>query len=216
MEKHLEVRDIPMTEMRASRDHTGKMTVEGYAIVYNQEGDIWGDKEIILPGAATEALRTNDQYYLWQHDPKVPLSRKKIGTLTTKEDRDGVFIKAVFPDTQIGKDHYDDIASGLVDKQSFAFLVADDEWKRETIDGTEFWKRYIKKFAEIPEFSAVTFPVYTDTTLQARMKDLASRNKPISGTSGKAGAAALGLLRESRDNLRARRKLLEGEMKCRK
>jgi len=211
-DNEIEVRHIPMGEMRAVTDEDGKMVVEGYAIVYNREGDIWGDKEIILSGAATEALKVEDQYYLWQHDPSIPLARKKIGTLTAKEDKDGVFIKAIFPDTQSGKDHYQDIASGLVDKQSFAFRVADDEWKRETIDGMEFWKRYIKRFAEIPEFSAVTFPAYTDTTLQTRMKDLASKNKPQPEASGEAGGAPPEILKSVRDNIEMQRKSLMEEI----
>jgi len=211
-ENGLEVREIPMGEMRAVTDDDGKMIVEGYAIVYNREGDIWGDKEVILPGAATEALKVEDQYYLWQHDSGSPLARKKIGTLTAKEDKDGVFIRAELINTQFGRDCHLNIASGLVDKQSFAFLVADDEWKRETVEGTEFWKRYIKKFAEIPEFSAVTFPVYTDTTLQTRMKDLASKNKPESGTSEEAGGAPPEVLKESRDNIEANRKSLTEEI----
>jgi len=211
-ENELELREISMGEMRAVTDDDGKMVVEGYAIIYNREADIWGDIEVILPGAATEALKVEDQYYLWQHDARSPLARKKIGTLTAKEDKDGVFIRAEFIDTQFGRDSHLNIVSGLVDKQSFAFRVADDEWKRETIDGTEFWKRYIKKFAEIPEFSAVTFPAYTDTTLQARMKDLASKNKPESGTPEEAGGAPLEVLKESRDNIAARRKSLMEEI----
>lgn len=211
-DNELEIRHIPMGEMRAVTDDDGKMIVEGYAIVYNREGDIWGDKEIVLPGASTEALKVEDQYYLWQHNPESPLARKKIGTLSVKEDKDGVFIKAEFINTQFGRDCHVNIASGLVDKQSFAFRVADDEWKRETIDGIEFWKRYIKKFAEIPEFSAVTFPAYTDTTLQVRMKDLASKNKPQPEASGEAGGAPPEVLKSARDNIEAQRKSVQEEI----
>lgn len=206
-EKVFETRHIPMEEMRALKDEDGKLIVEGYAIVYNREGDIWGDKEIILPGASTEALKAEDQYYLWQHDPKSPLARKKIGTLTAVEDKKGVFIRAEIVDTQFGQDCHQNIESGLVDKQSFAFRVADDKWKRVTIDGQEVWKRYIEKFSEIPEFSAVTFPVYEDTTLQARMRELALRNKPEPEASGEAGGAPPEVLKESRDNIEERSKL---------
>ena len=78
-----------MQEMEARLTEDGKMIIEGYAIVYNKEAEIWGDIEIILPGAATEALKVEDQYYLWPHDVKSPLARKKSETLTVEEDEEG-------------------------------------------------------------------------------------------------------------------------------
>jgi len=205
----LEIRNIPMQEMEARKSEDGNMIIEGYAIVYNREAEIWGDIEIILPGAATEALKENDQYYLWQHDPANPLARKKIGTLTAKEDEAGVFIRAQVIDTQFGRDCHASVATGLVDKQSFAFRLADDEWKSKTIDGTTIWTRYIQKFAIIPEFSAVTFPAYEDTTLQARCRQLAFRNKPNPGTPGRAGATVLEVLKEARANIEMQRKSID-------
>jgi len=207
----IEVRHIPMEQMKAQTDDDGRMIVEGYAIVYNREADIWGDKEIILSGAAAEALQAEDQYYLWQHDVTLPLSRKKIGTLTAREDKEGVFIRAELINTQFGRDCYENIASGLVDKQSFAFRVKDAHWEQETVDGEEKWTRIIEKFKTIPEFSAVTFPAYEDTTLQARMKELAYRNKPMPEASGKAGTAVLEVMRDARANIEQRRENIKQE-----
>jgi HK97 family phage prohead protease len=197
----LEYRYIPLEEMKTSKTDEGKMIVEGYAIVYNREANIWGDIEVILPGAATEALKTQDQYYLWQHDRTFPLARVKIGTLTATEDEKGVYIKAEIVNTQFGRDRYEDIRSGLVDKQSFAFNVKEgsDEWVKETKDGKGIWKRTIKVFSVIPEFSAVTWPAYNDTDLQA--KRLALRNKPDSEASGRGGTAVLEVLKDARENI---------------
>ncbi|GEM_PF-1526648 len=194
----IEIRHIPMEQMQTRMDDDGGMIVEGYAIVYNREADIWGDKEIILPGAATEALQAEDQYYLWQHDVTLPLSRKKIGTLKAQEDEKGVFIRAEFIDTQFGRDSYKNIDSGLVDKQSFAFRIKDARWEVETVDGVETWTRVIEKFKEIPEFSAVTFPAYEETTLQARMKEMAFRDKPKPEASGEVGTAVPEKTRDAR------------------
>lgn len=209
--RELEIRNIPMQEMEARLTEDGKMVIEGYAIVYNREAEIWGDIEIILPGAATEALKVEDQYYLWQHDIKSPLARKKIGTLTAEEDESGVFIRAQVIDTHFGQDCYRNVATGLVDKQSFAFRVNEEgeDWKTKKENGKTVWIRYIKKFAIIPEFSAVTFPAYEDTTLQARCRQLAFRNRPNPGTPGKASAAALEVLKEARANIEVRRKSIE-------
>lgn len=202
----LEFRDIPWEEMKATKADDGKMTVEGYAIIYNREAKIWDDVEVILPGASTEALKTNDQYYLWQHIRTFPLARKKIGTLTATEDEKGVFIKAEIVNSQFGRDRYEDIRSGLVDKQSFAFIVKEgsDEWVKETKDGKGIWRRTIKKFDSILEFSAVTWAAYDDTDLQA--KRLALRNKPDSEASGKGGTAVLEVLKDARENIQQLRK----------
>lgn len=207
MKNGYEIRNIPMGKMQTHKNGNGEMIIEGYAIVYNKEAEIWGDIEIILSGSATEALKVEDQYYLWQHDVKSPLARKKIGTLTAKEDKDGVFIRAQIIDTQFGRDCHMNVMTGLVDKQSFAFRVAEegDDWKTKKEDGKTIWIRYIKKFAIIPEFSAVTFPAYEDTTLQTRFKELAFRNKPNLGTPGKASATVLEVLKESIINIEMQR-----------
>ena len=200
-----------MAEMRAFKDGN-KMIVEGYAIVYNRVADLWGDLEVILPGASTEALAAGDQYYLWQHDPRSPLARKKIGTLEAREDESGVLIRAQFIDNQLGRDSFAAIETKLVDKQSFAFRVKDATWIQETIDGKQIWKRVISKFESIPEFSAVTFPAYEDTDLQARCRELATRDKPRPGTTGTAGATAPEVLKMASAGIAGLRKsITEGD-----
>lgn len=196
-----ETRAINISEMRVETRDDGKMVVSGYAIVYNQEADIWGDKEIILPGASTRTLKEHDQYYLWQHDSSKPLARKLIGTLTAREDEKGVFIEAFFIDSTFGKDCYLAIVTKLVDKQSFAFDVRKDRWETETRDGKEVWIRYIEEFDTIYEFSAVTWPAYEGTDLGKRSieesKKLARRGKPT----GEDNTAVLEVLKDARSNI---------------
>lgn len=209
-EQVIELRSIQreVAELRATKSEDGKMIVEGYAIVYNQETVLYEDErekfiEVILPGASARALKDADQRYLWQHKRDQPLARRKIGTLDAKEDAKGVFIRAQFIDTAWGRDAHAAIESGLVDGQSFAFWVTreGEKWESETASGKTTYRRTIKEFSAIEEFSAVTFPQYEETTLQTRSVQVAIRNRPRPEASGAASTAVLEVLRDSRDNL---------------
>lgn len=203
MSKEVRVRNFS-SEMRAEKREDGKMIVSGYAVVYNQETDIWGDKEIILPGAGTRTLAEDDQFYFWQHDSATPLARKSIKTLVAKEDEKGIWIEAELIDSQVGRDAFAAISSGLVDKQSFAFTVSKDKWETEDRDGEKIWVRTIEEFDTIYEFSAVTFPAYEGTDVGKRSKEesqkLARRNKPE--PSGDDNTAVLEVLKDARSNIK--------------
>lgn len=172
-QKNIEHRLVGV-EMRAADDEA--LRVSGLAIVYESQTDTgWGFDEVVARGAAKDALATNDQYLLWQHDTAEPLARVKNGTLTLRETDAGVEIEATLPKTQRGRDIYENIRSGLVDKMSFGFIVESDQWSK--VDGGDV--RRITKVGSLLEVSMVTFPAYQDTDVQAReAASIATRNKP--------------------------------------
>lgn len=181
--KKYENRSRPISEMRAEKDEEGKMTVSGYALVYDTPTELWpGYWETIIKGAATNALKKDERFYLNQHDKKTPLSREKIDTLRIKEDKKGVFIEADFIDNQFGQDKFEEVRSGLVDGQSFAFYVELDGeiWEKDWVapNGKKVLLRKVIEYDEIIEFSMVTYPAYTDTTLKTQERELVLRNKP--------------------------------------
>jgi phage head maturation protease len=63
---------------------------------------------------------------------------------------------------------YSSIDRGDMNGMSFAFLIADERW--EDLE-TDYPTRYINKFSVIREISAVTFPAYDATEINARSKD---------------------------------------------
>ena len=199
----IERRYIPIQEMRAKESDDGKMVIEGYPIVYEKYANLWWFKEIIRKGAATEALTRSDEVVLWDHESGRPMARKKNGTLEVSEDEKGVFIRADVSGTVWGRDGYEAIKNGVVDKMSFAFDIArgGDNWIWEDFDGVKIEVREITKFGEIYDYSPVTYPAYEDTEVNTRAKKLAERNRPDPEASGKAGAAALEVLREARENI---------------
>jgi HK97 family phage prohead protease len=205
-----ERRYFPIQEMRTEEGEGGEMFVEGYPIVYEKYADLWGFKEIIRKGAATEALKRSDELVLWDHESGQPMAAKKNGTLAVKEDEKGVFIRADVSKTIWGRNGFEAIKNGVIDKMSFAFVLkrGGDNWLDEEIEGVMFEIREILKFWEIYDYSPVSYPAYEDTSVVARSMELALRNKPEPGAPGEAGEASLEVLKEARDNLQQMRESL--------
>lgn len=161
-------------EMRAADEEEGKLVVEGYPIVYDQEANLGFCREKISKGAATEALKKSDEFVLFNHDSNIPLARRANGTLEVKEDEHGVHIRADLSKSSAGPGVYADIKSGLIDKMSFAFTVEEDHWEDDL--------RTVAKFAELFDYSPVTYPAYKQTEIVARSAEEATRTKPKSST----------------------------------
>lgn len=156
----------------------GGIRVEGYAAVFNQEADIGGwFREVIAPGAFTDAIGRDDVVFLINHEG-LPLARTRSGTLVLEQDARGLKMSTTLdandPDVKsiVGK-----MKRGDLDKMSFAFLPDVQEWD-ETGDTP---LRTITK-ARLFDVSIVTTPAYDGTeiglrSLEAhRQKALASRN----------------------------------------
>lgn len=149
-------------EVRESED--GGLHVEGYAAVFNQEADIGGwFREVIAPGAFSDAIGRDDVVFLINHDG-LPLARTRSGTLTLAEDNHGLKMSTVLdaedPDVKsiIGK-----MRRGDLDKMSFAFLPEIQEWD-ETQDPP---LRTVRK-ARLFDVSIVTTPAYDGTEIGLR------------------------------------------------
>jgi hypothetical protein len=59
----------------------------------------------------------------------------------------------------------------------------------------------------------VSYPAYKQTIVSARGKELALRNKPDPEASGEAGAAALDVQKQARDNLQRMRESIQEQEK---
>jgi len=211
-EKNIECperRYFPIQEMRATNGENGEMFIEGYPIVYEKYANLWGFKEIIRKGAATEALKRSNELVLWDHESGQPMAAKKNGTLEVKEDEKGVSIKADVSKTIWGRNGYEAIKNGVIDKMSFAFTINHDNWTNIEVEEVILDVREILEFREIYDYSPVSYPAYEDTSVIARSKELAFRNKPEPGAPGEAGEASLEVLKEARDNLQQMRESLK-------
>lgn len=177
------------------------MVIEGYPIVYEKYAPLWGFREIIRRGAATEALKVSDELVLWDHESSQPMARRSAGTLEVKEDGNGVFIRADVSKTVWGRNGYEAIKNNLINRMSFAFDTAKDNWFWEEVGGVRIETREILQFAKLFDYSPVSYPAYEETMVMARCKNLALRNRPEPGTLGDGGRALLEVMRLSRDAL---------------
>ena len=159
-------------EVRAEGDEQAGAIITGRPIVYNSETDICGMfAEIIEPGALDGADLT-DVRFLVNHDiNKIPLARSRknseASTMQLSVDGDGLAIRVEL-DTENNSEAralYSAVKRGDISGMSFMFSVKDERW--ENVDA-EYPKRHILKIASVIEVSAVTFPAYEDTEINAR------------------------------------------------
>lgn len=150
-------------------DETGaKPVIRGYAAMFNNlSEDLGGFREQISTGAFADAVGSSDVRALVNHDPNLVLGRSKSGTLTMREDVNGLYVEISPPDTQASRDLMELMRRGDVNQMSFAFTVAkeDQAWTR---DGTGPWLRTIKKVNRLYDVSVVTYPAYPQTTAAVR------------------------------------------------
>jgi len=146
----------------------GKMTLEGYAIVFNQETLI-GDEEY---GFLEEINRTALQDTLMKDVPMkynhmdsfLIIARTKNKSLSLSIDNIGLKVHADLLDTQSNQDIYKMVRSGLLDKMSFAFTVEEQTWNKEG----KIPKRIITKIGRLYDVSVVDTPAYDSTSIYAR------------------------------------------------
>jgi len=143
------------------------MTFEGYASVFNSESeDLGGFREFVAPGAFKRSLQSrNDIKLLWNHDTGAVLGSTRAGSLTLTEDEHGLKVRAVLPDTTLGRDTAELIRTGIVDSMSFGFSVIRDSWDDS---GT---KRTLNS-VRLHEASIVSFPAYSGTAGTTTMRGL--------------------------------------------
>lgn len=156
-----------------TREENEQGVIEGRPIVYGEYADIGGMfREVIMPGALDNCDLTDVRLCL-NHDTGYVYARsrnnKANNTMWLVADEQGLKIRAslAINDSPKAKDFYSAVSRGDMDKMSFMFAIADEEW--DDID-TDYPTRKILSLATVVEVSAVTFPAYEATTINARDK----------------------------------------------
>lgn len=160
-------------------DAENKMTVEGYAAVFDQPTLIWespysGYKyyEKVNQNAFTGADMSDVAFKYNHDDAALILARTRNKTLQLSVDNQGLKVRADIADTTTGRDVYTLIQREDLDKMSFAFTVAADQVTNDDENKTS--TREILKFDKIFDVSAVDFPAYDTTDIsvvEARSAD---------------------------------------------
>ena len=156
-------------EIRAEQTEERGSVITGQPIVFNQETDLGVCRETIDSGALdTTDLR--DVRFLVGHDfSMVPLARSRNNnensTMQLMVNDEGMGIR-VNLDTEGNRaaELYSAIKRGDISGMSFAFTVDKDSW--EGLD-TDSPLRHIRSIERVFEVSAVAFPAYEGTSIQA-------------------------------------------------
>jgi len=162
-------KEIRLAEIRALEPEGDEqeMIVEGRAIVYDQPTvlyEIDGVKyyEVIQRGAL-DGADLKDVPFKYNHSDSVMImARTRNKTLELLPDEQGLRIRAKLANTTTGRDLYELIKRGDIDKMSFAFTVAEQSYDRESRT------RKIIRFKRIWDVSAVDTPAYDQTYISAR------------------------------------------------
>lgn len=153
-------------ELRAV-EKDGQRSIVGYAAVFNQlSADLGGFREIVLPGAFTNALEADDVRALYNHDPNMILGRTSAGTLDLSEDDIGLRYEITPPDTQYARDLIVSIDRGDVAESSFSFRAIEESWRNPT--GDQPLPVRILHEVKLFDVSPATFPAYPTTSAQVR------------------------------------------------
>ena len=152
--------------------------IEGVPIVFDTPTDIGGwFQETICKGAISKDI-IKDVRFFWNHNidekaiARTVIPLEKLGGMELKIEDDGV--KMVANPNRKRTDANDlclAIEDGVINAMSFMFGVAEERWEDED---TDYPKRFITKIDPLIEVSAVNFPAYASTSINATRGDTAT------------------------------------------
>jgi HK97 family phage prohead protease len=160
-------KEVRLAELRTEAVD-GKMTLEGYAIVFESETLIGdeehGFKEVIDKDSLSETLMKDVPMKYNHMDNFLIIARTKNGSLSLSVDEKGLKVHAELLDTESNKDIYKMVTAGLLDKMSFAFTVNKQSWDRSGAVPV----RRILGIERLYDVSIVDTPAYDSTSIYAR------------------------------------------------
>lgn len=216
MSKELERRSYSF-EVRAEQGETGSR-ITGRPIVYNSRTDIAGLFDEIIEEGALDHADLRDVRFLVNHDlSKIPLARSRNNngnsTMQLRVDSAGMEID-VDLDTENNADAralYSAVSRGDITGMSFMFGVDDEEWDNIESDHPT---RRIKAISTVVEVSAVSFPAYASTTINARSGEALESAKAALESAKKLTARSLESDESEKNNelelLKLKTKILTG------
>lgn len=164
-----------LVEVRAAEEGKASRRIEGIAARVNSMSQVLGGwfREIIEPGAF-DGADMSDVVALKNHNVDMILARTLNQTLEITVDKEGN-LRYGFdaPATTTGNDTLEEVASGLIQHSSFAFLVDDYKWETDD-QGNDV--RRILKFKKIFDVSPVVNPAYLETESTARNMEIVMRS----------------------------------------
>lgn len=158
-----DVRTLTTDLTTRSSDDNG-MTVEGYAMLYDQPSVPMPFVEYIDRGAL-DNVDLSKVLLLYGHDLNSVLARSDAKNLQLRADDKGLWFRAALPDTTLGRDTYTNVANGNLKGCSVGFKIGDDKWLQGN-DGQVI--HHIRSFDQLIEISITPIPAYTETSVDVQ------------------------------------------------
>ena len=157
-------------EVRAEQNEDHGTFITGTPIVFDQETDLGFCRESISPDALKDTDLKDVRFLIGHNTSMIPLARSRNNnensTMQMSVTDKGMDIR-VDLDTENNADAralYSAVSRGDMSGMSFMFTVDKDSW--DDLD-TEKPKRTITSIRKVFEVSAVAFPAYEGTNIQA-------------------------------------------------
>jgi HK97 family phage prohead protease len=149
----------------------------GYAAVFDKPAELGGFREFIAPGAFAGAIKTSDVRCLFNHDANYIYGRSSASTLELEEDRIGLRFACYL----LSFDAASYALARRIDRRdisgcSFSFIVAKDTWRFARRPG-DIDERTILEIARLYDVGPVTYPAYSQTSVQAIFEKLPARSE---------------------------------------
>lgn len=159
-------------DIRAEQSDEHGHFITGRPIVFDSRTDLGLWDEIIDDGALDGADLRDVRFLVNHNTDMIPLARSRNNNENSTMQMEvvpgeGMDIR-VDLDTENNaeaKSLYSAVSRGDISGMSFMFIVDGDKW--EDID-SDHPTRHVTKIANVLEVSAVTFPAYGETSIQAR------------------------------------------------
>ena len=159
-------------EVRAGIDEEHGHTLTGQPIVYNERTDLGWYDEIIADGALAETDLRDVRFLVNHNTYMIPLARSRNNNANSTMQMEviegkGMMIR-VDLDTENNADAkalYSAVERGDISGMSFMFSIDGYKWDDKESDHPT---RTVTKIGKVYEVSAVTFPAYEATSIQAR------------------------------------------------
>lgn len=162
-------RNFSLKDLRALDEGN---TIEGHPAIYGQMTNIGGWFHEVIERGAFDECNFDDVLFSVNHDlRKIPLARSRRNngnsTMLLQVSETGLYIRAnldIENNSEAGA-LYSAVKRGDIDGMSFIFFVDQEKW--EDLD-SDMPTRRIQKIKRVMEVSAVNFPAYSGTDINAR------------------------------------------------
>jgi HK97 family phage prohead protease len=162
-------RNFSLKDLRALDEGN---TIEGHPAIYGQMTNIGGWFHEVIERGAFDECNFDDVLFSVNHDlKKIPLARSRRNngnsTMLLQVSETGLYIRAnldIENNSEAGA-LYSAVKRGDIDGMSFIFFVGQEKW--EDLD-SDMPTRRIQKIKRVMEVSAVNFPAYSGTDINAR------------------------------------------------